>query len=89
VRDLHQLALRRSELYLADLGLILLPFGLIVVIVGILGYLNWKAHLGRRGLSPATARGAHRYGFGPRTIVRRLVGDFGAKDDPQIIKETT
>jgi len=71
------------------LGLILLPFALIVAIAGILGHLSWKAHLGRRGLSPATARGAHRNGFGPRTIVRRLVAYFGAKDDPQIIKETT
>jgi len=51
--------------------------------------LDSSPRLGRRGLSPATARGAHRNGFGPRTIVRRLVGDFGAKDDPQIIKETT
>jgi hypothetical protein len=55
------------------LGLILLPFGLIVAIVGILGYLSWKARLGYR----------------PLTIVRRLVGYVGAKDDPQIIKETT
>ncbi len=50
------------------LGLILLPFGLIAAIVGILGY-----HAGYR----------------PRTIVRRLVAHFAAKDDPQIIKETT
>lgn len=50
------------------LGLILLPFGLIAAIVGILGY---------------------RAGYHPRVIVRRLVGYFGAKDDPQIIKETT
>ena len=50
------------------LGLILLPFGLIFTIAGILGYLA---------------------GHGPRTIVRRLAGYFGAKDDPQIIKETT
>ncbi len=50
------------------LGLILLPFGLIVAIVGILGY-----HAGYR----------------PRTIVRRLAGYVGAKDDPRIIKETT
>jgi hypothetical protein len=49
------------------LGLILLPFALIVAIVAILGY-----HAGHR----------------PRTIVRRLVGYVGAKDDPQIIKET-
>ena len=61
------------------LGLILLPFGLIVALVGIFGYLHWKAHLGQRGsFSPA-----------PRTIVRRLGSFFGAKDDPQIIKETT
>ena len=71
------------------LGLILLPFGLIVAIAGILGYLNWKARLGRRGPSPATACSAHDHGYRPRTIVRRLVGYFGAKDDPQIIKETT
>ena len=50
------------------LGLILLPFGLIAAIVGILGY-----HAGYR----------------PRTLVRRLVARFAAKDDPQIIKETT
>jgi hypothetical protein len=50
------------------LGLILLPFALIVAIVGILGYCA---------------------GYGPRTVVRRLGGYFGAKDDPQIIKETT
>ena len=50
------------------LGLILLPFGLIAAIVGILGY-----HAGYR----------------PRTLVRRLVAHFAAKDDPQIIKETT
>jgi len=55
------------------LGLILLPFGLIAAIAGILGYLRLQARLGDR----------------PRAIVRRLVGDFGAKDDPQIIKETT
>jgi hypothetical protein len=55
------------------LGLILLPFGLIVAIVGILGYLSLKA----------------RHGYHPRIIVRRVVGYFGAKDDPQIIKETT
>jgi hypothetical protein len=50
------------------LGLILLPFGLIVAIVGVFAY-----HAGLR----------------PRGIVRRLAGYFGAKDDPQIIKETT
>jgi hypothetical protein len=50
------------------LGLILLPFGLIVAIVGVFAY-----HAGLR----------------PRTVVRRLAGYFGAKDDPQIIKETT
>ena len=50
------------------LGLILLPFALIVAIVGIFGYCA---------------------GYGPRTIGRRLGGYFGAKDDPQIIKETT
>ena len=50
------------------LGLILLPFGLIAAIVGVLGY-----HAGYR----------------PRAIVRRLVAHFAAKDDPQIIKETT
>jgi len=50
------------------LGLILLPFGLIAAIVGILGY-----HAGYR----------------PRTLVRRLVAHFAAKDDPEIIKETT
>jgi len=50
------------------LGLILLPFGLIVAIVGILGYCA---------------------GYGPRTIVRRVGAYLGAKDDPQIIKETT
>jgi hypothetical protein len=55
------------------LGLILLPFGLIVAIVGILGYLSLKA----------------RHGSPPRGIVRRVAGYFGAKDDPQIIKETT
>ena len=55
------------------LGLILLPFGLIAAIVGILGYLSWQA----------------RPGYRPLTIVRRLVGYVGAKDDPQIIKETT
>ncbi len=71
------------------LGLILLPFGLIAAIVGILGYLSLKARLGRRGPSPATACGAHRRGYRPRTIVRRLVAHFVAKDDPQIIKETT
>jgi len=71
------------------LGLILLPFGLIAAIVGILGYLSWKARLGRRGPSPATACSAPRHGYRPRTIVRRLVAYVGAKDDPQIIKETT
>ena len=50
------------------LGLILLPFGLIAAIVGILGY-----HAGYR----------------PRALGRRLVAHVGAKDDPQIIKETT
>ena len=55
------------------LGLILLPFGLIAAIVGILGYLSLKA----------------RHGYHPRVIVRRVVGYFGAKADPQIIKETT
>jgi hypothetical protein len=50
------------------LGLILLPFGLILTIVGIFAY-----HAGLR----------------PQTIVRRLAGYVGAKDDPQIIKETT
>jgi hypothetical protein len=70
------------------LGLILLPFGLILAIGGILGYLNWTAHLGRRGPSPATGCSAHQ-GHRSRTIVRRLVGFLGAKDDPQIIKETT
>ena len=55
------------------LGLILLPFGLIAAIVGILGYLSWQA----------------RPGYRPRTLVRRLVAHFAAKDDPQIIKETT
>ncbi|MGH7343715.1 MAG: hypothetical protein ACREK4_02265 [Candidatus Rokuibacteriota bacterium] len=44
------------------LGLILLPFGLIVAIGGIFGYLSWKARSGRY---------------------------VGAKDDSQIIKETT
>ena len=71
------------------LGLILLPFGLIFAIAGIFGYANWKARLGRRGPSPATACSAHRPGCGPRTIARRLAGYFGAKDEPQIIKETT
>jgi hypothetical protein len=69
------------------LGLILLPFGLIAVIAGILGYLDWKARLGRRGPGPATASRAHAYR--PRAIARRLVGSCGAKDDPRIIKETT
>jgi hypothetical protein len=50
------------------LGLILLPFGLIVAIVGVFAY-----HAGLR----------------PRTVGRRLAGYVGAKDDPQIIKETT
>jgi hypothetical protein len=57
------------------LGLILLPFGLIVAIVGILGYLSLKAR--------------ERDGYHPRVIVRPVAGYFGAKDDPQIIKETT
>jgi hypothetical protein len=72
------------------LGLILLPFGLMAAIVGILGYLNWKAHLGRRGASPATACGAHGHGKAHLDWkAHRLGGYFGAKDDPQIIKETT
>ena len=50
------------------LGLILLPFGLILAIVGIFAY-----HAGLR----------------PRTIGRRLAGYSAAKNDPQIIKETT
>ena len=66
------------------LGLILLPFGLILAIAGILGYLNWKARLGRRGPSPATAFSAHSH-----WKARLLAGYFGAKDEPQIIKETT
>jgi hypothetical protein len=70
------------------LGLILLPFGLIVAIVGIFGYLGLKERLGRRGPSPATAGRAHAGGYRPRTIVRRLVAHFAAKDDPQVIKET-
>ena len=87
------------------LGLILLPFGLIAAVVGILGYGHWKARLGRRGPRPATACGAHghwkarlgRRGPRPATAcgahghwkAQRLGGYFGAKDDPQIIKETT
>ncbi|PYN37583.1 MAG: hypothetical protein DME01_03880 [Candidatus Rokuibacteriota bacterium] len=55
------------------LGLILLPFGLMAAIAGILGYLSLKERLG----------------FRPRTIVRRLVAHVAAQDDPQIIKETT
>jgi len=43
------------------IGLILLPFGLIVAIIGIFGYLHLK----------------------------RLASFVGAKDEPQIIKETT
>jgi len=50
------------------LGLILLPFGLIAAVVGILAY---------------------HAGYHPRTIARRLVARFAAKDDPEIIKETT
>ena len=71
------------------LGLILLPFGLSVAIVSILGYLELKARLGGRGLDPATARGAQSNGYVVRSIARRLGGYFGAEDDPQIIKETT
>ena len=72
------------------LGLILLPFGLIAAIAGILGYLSLQARLGRRGPSPATACSAHHHaGYHPRTVVRRLVAHFAAKDDPQILKETT
>jgi hypothetical protein len=41
------------------LGLILLPFGLILAIVAIFGYLGLKERLGRRGPSPATAGSAH------------------------------
>ena len=50
------------------LGLILLPFGLIAAVVGILAY---------------------HAGYHPRTIARRRVARFAAKDDPEIIKETT
>jgi hypothetical protein len=71
------------------LGLILLPFGLIFAIAGIFGYANWKARLGRRGPSPATACSVHYRGLRPRTIARYLARYFGAKDDPQMIKETT
>ena len=49
------------------LGLILLPFGLIAAVTGILGYHSLRARLG----------------------LRVLAGYFGAKNDPQIIKETT
>src|SRR5262249_14306804 len=70
------------------LGLILLPFGLLLAIAGILGYHHWKARLGRRGPSPAPAYSAHRQGHGPRTIRRRFDRYFCAQDDPQIITAT-
>ena len=70
------------------LGLILLPFGLIVAIAGILGYLSVKERLGRWGLSPATACSAHGEGYRPSSILRRLLARFAPKDDSQIIKET-
>jgi len=70
------------------LGLILLPFGLILAIVAIFGCVGLKERLGRRGPSPATAGSAHGGGYRPRTIVRRLTAHFAAKDDPQVIKET-
>jgi hypothetical protein len=71
------------------LGLILLPFGLIVAIVSILGYLDLKARLGRRGLRSATVSDTQSDSDVVRSIVRRLGGYFGAEDGPQIIKETT
>ena len=70
------------------LGLILLPFGLIVAIAGILGYLSVKERLGRRGPSPATACGALDAGYRPSSMLRRLLARFAPKDDSQIIKET-
>ena len=70
------------------LGLILLPFGLIVAIAGIFGYLGVKARLGRLGEGPATACGAHSTGYRPSSILRRLLARYAPKDDSQIIKET-
>ncbi|HZO42572.1 MAG TPA: hypothetical protein VFE97_25380 [Methylomirabilota bacterium] len=70
------------------LGLILLPFGLIVAIAGILGYLSLKERLGWRGPSPATACGAHDAGHRPSSMLRRLLARYAPKDDSQIIKET-
>jgi hypothetical protein len=70
------------------LGLILLPFGLIGAIAGILGYLSLKERLGRRGRSPATACSAHGAGYRPSSILRRLLARYAPTDDSQIIKET-
>ena len=70
------------------LGLILLPFGLMVAIAGILGYLRLRERLGSRGLSLATGCGADAAGYRPSSILRRLLARYAPKDDSQIIKET-
>lgn len=49
-------------------GFLLLPFGLLAVVAGILAYYA---------------------GYGPRSVWRWLAARFAAKDDPEIIKETT
>jgi hypothetical protein len=49
-------------------GFLLLPFGLLAVVAGILAYCA---------------------GYGPRSVRRWLVARVAAKDDPEIIKETT
>jgi hypothetical protein len=69
------------------LGLILLPFGLIAAIAGILGYLSVKERLGPLDESPATGR-AEGASSRPLSILRRLVARYAPKDDSQIIKET-
>jgi len=67
----------------------LLPFGLIAAIVGILGYLSLKSAPRPAGPSPATACGAHRRGYRRGPSCGASWRNFAAKDDPQIIKETT
>jgi hypothetical protein len=59
------------------LGLILLPFGLIVAIAGILGYLSLKERL----LRPSSS-GAH------DAAASCALLPYAPKDDSQIIKET-
>ena len=49
-------------------GLLLLPFGLMAAVAGILAYVA---------------------GYRPRSVRRWVAARFAAKDDPEIIKETT